>query len=147
MVSTHSRPKAAGGCQAQAYCEGYVSTHSRPKAAGRIFFACAQCLQFQHTAARRRLEPFTTLSKDWKCFNTQPPEGGWNSCFAFARFDIVSTHSRPKAAGSISKNILLLSSVSTHSRPKAAGAMFSLQATTKWFQHTAARRRLDCSNA
>ena len=36
-----------------------------------------------------------------KCFNTQPPEGGWKP-FLFRFFlKQVSTHSRPKAAGSL----------------------------------------------
>ena len=54
-------------------------------------------------------------------FNTQPPEGGWvPPRFGGARRHRVSTHSRPKAAGSLP--------------PKACLPM--------WFQHTAARRRL-----
>ena len=36
---------------------------------------------FQHTAARRRLETFFELFRLNGCFNTQPPEGGWNSIF------------------------------------------------------------------
>ena len=32
-------------------------------------------------------------------FNTQPPEGGWGGYFAVIERDVVSTHSRPKAAG------------------------------------------------
>ena len=33
--------------------------------------------QFQHTAARRRLELSCSVTR-WICgFNTQPPEGGW----------------------------------------------------------------------
>ena len=35
--------------------------------------------------------------------------------------DLVSTHSRPKAAGSLSNELLDTRDVSTHSRPKAAG--------------------------
>ena len=77
----------------------------------------------------------------------------------------VSTHSRPKAAGSIGRRqeigqcsfntqppeggwppcfkIHSFSRVSTHSRPKAAGCVsLSLSRDTAWFQHTAARRRL-----
>ena len=78
-----------------------VSTHSRPKAAGN---ACKTsktkpCV-FQHTAARRRLENICYLEESGlivsthsrpkaagsskqhnghclSCFNTQPPEGGW----------------------------------------------------------------------
>ena len=76
-------------------------------------------------------------------FNTQPPEGGWNVTPDIARFDSVSTHSRPKAAGKNVKKYgcilmfqhtaarrrladvklawVLTLRVSTHSRPKAAG--------------------------
>ena len=32
-------------------------------------------------------------------FNTQPPEGGWSYIIQQIRKQIVSTHSRPKAAG------------------------------------------------
>ena len=78
MVSTHSRPKAAGGINVAALSpspcfntqppEGGwsddlakaesadVSTHSRPKAAGPDVGELADLLD---------------------CFNTQPPEGGW----------------------------------------------------------------------
>ena len=56
MVSTHSRPKAAGGVVNWGSFEIAVSTHSRPKAAGEI--------------ALPRV--FADVG-----FNTQPPEGGW----------------------------------------------------------------------
>ena len=98
MVSTHSRPKAAGFSAFAASPENLVSTHSRPKAADGLHGYTAQTWQFQHTAARRRLlatiyryfsvgvfqhtaarrrlvvfgtSPFRVF-----CFNTQPPEGG-----------------------------------------------------------------------
>ena len=99
---------------------------------------------FQHTAARRRLA--SRLDR-----------------FRYRRQ--VSTHSRPKAAGEVSryrgfankgfntqppeggwlyKNGFVDMSfyVSTHSRPKAAGATTDGHASIKRFQHTAARRRL-----
>ena len=122
-VSTHSRPKAAGLGFRNVWVIFQVSTHSRPKAAGVILFAhrlniscfntqppeggwerlgivAKDALQFQHTAARRRLGlacsngftyakfqhtaarrrlALTTLGdcKSDSCFNTQPPEGGW----------------------------------------------------------------------
>ena len=56
LVSTHSRPKAAGKIVSQAHPCFRVSTHSRPKAAGR----------------RRIRQQFAGCR-----FNTQPPEGGW----------------------------------------------------------------------
>ena len=58
-------------------------------------------VEFQHTAARRRLGILA--------FNVGKPSG-------------VSTHSRPKAAGSKNWEITSANGVSTHSRPKAAGS-------------------------
>ena len=58
-------------------------------------------------------------------FNTQPPEGGWRHCRPdFCKSSVVSTHSRPKAAGGIVALIFV---------------------NRRWFQHTAARRRLAVS--
>ena len=80
---------------------------------------------FQHTAARRRL-----------------------GCNLFDRQQLllVSTHSRPKAAGFFPHVIGLLGMVSTHSRPKAAGLLTEQPPPFKSFQHTAARRRLETKN-
>ena len=79
-----------------------VSTHSRPKAAGYLnVFVMAMICLFQHTAARRRLAQIrlflivirhvSTHSRPKAAgseihffnhtiysFNTQPPEGGWD---------------------------------------------------------------------
>ena len=54
---------------------------------------------FQHTAARRRLDPLDSNSRILFCFNTQPPEGGWLAEVVRLERQAVSTHSRPKAAG------------------------------------------------
>ena len=78
-VSTHSRPKAAGGTLPEDLKLSDVSTHSRPKAAG---------IWSSH------------LNSVSTCFNTQPPEGGWYlTQFKGKKALLVSTHSRPKAAG------------------------------------------------
>ena len=167
MVSTHSRPKAAGKIKTLRHLYASVSTHSRPKAAGAT--VKANC-------------------RSWVRFNTQPPEGGWidraqqrrnrqrvsthsrpkaAGCvwFSDVQRDGVSTHSRPKAAGSPAQQEIARKNVSTHSRPKAAGDvririnrrwLVSTHSRPKaagrlsqshanhlvWFQHTAARRRL-----
>ena len=78
-----------------------VSTHSRPKAAGSIKPVGRKLYEwFQHTAARRRLGALIWPERWTKCFNTQPPEGGWGgNASERNRYCIVSTHSRPKAAG------------------------------------------------
>ena len=124
-------------------CLTVVSTHSRPKAAGFKLPFTSICFKFQHTAARRRLGHRQTVRRHTAGFNTQPPEGGWlwtgsryhrGSSFntqppeggwlgidVYYHDAIVSTHSRPKAAGpSIDANPTPFV-VSTHSRPKAAG--------------------------
>ena len=86
-----------------AYCIGQVSTHSRPKAAGRVItsFVAASCV-FQHTAARRRLGRPEKRLHTAAGFNTQPPEGGWErGRTLLLGKGKVSTHSRPKAAGTV----------------------------------------------
>ena len=79
LVSTHSRPKAAGAEQTLSLFSLDVSTHSRPKAAGNLL----------------------TVQRNYtQSFNTQPPEGGWaKEDGILASIIEVSTHSRPKAAG------------------------------------------------
>ena len=77
-------------------------------------------------------------------FNTQPPEGGWlpiPSGQALRR----SFNTQPPEGGWLfysKKNLVCI--VSTHSRPKAAGVEKTCKKIEEiWFQHTAARRRLD----
>ena len=78
MVSTHSRPKAAGHHKHPRARQPTVSTHSRPKAAGRVrVMGIVWQRVSTHSrpkAAGCRLGLFEVLPS---CFNTQPPEGGW----------------------------------------------------------------------
>ena len=122
---------------------------------------------FQHTAARRRLADSACRFLAAACFNTQPPEGGWvgradgvevaGACFNTQPPEggwgetlfqnkaerVVSTHSRPKAAGMrVMRGRSACWSFNTQppeggwARPCTAGR------SGKRFQHTAARRRL-----
>ena len=76
-----------------------VSTHSRPKAAGGFDMAGALDEVFQHTAARRRLgKKWMLLSCKKKCFNTQPPEGGWEH-FNKATKYVTSFNTQPPEGG------------------------------------------------
>ena len=77
-----------------------------------------------------------------KCFNTQPPEGGWVVIDGRMSIYEVSTHSRPKAAAVQNQYALVELIVSTHSRPKAAVNQGGFSGVYFVFQHTAARRRL-----
>ena len=142
-VSTHSRPKAAGGGFVRQRQMGVVSTHSRPKAAGFIQAQdYGEYEEFQHTAARRRLERYAPRPDFPARFNTQPPEGGWLRSDKALPLPDVSTHSRPKAAGLYKNAHHPQPPVSTHSRPKAAGKGCITSLEAYQFQHTAARRRL-----
>ena len=148
-VSTHSRPKAAGPTTVASLPKRVVSTHSRPKAAGSDIGVCSKPFEFQHTAARRRLASSKTpLYLIYICFNTQPPEGGWAR--AVERTAIKrGFNTQPPEGGWV---VILDgwrgdAAVSTHSRPKAAGQKGTYgSALDSLFQHTAARRRLggDC---
>ena len=119
-VSTHSRPKAAAVPLPHGFFFFGVSTHSRPKAAVPAYLPRRNRAWFQHTAARRRLQPHRLSICGGERFNTQPPEGGCD--LPTAMLDIAY--------------------VSTHSRPKAAARAVAVAYLTRAFQHTAARRRL-----
>ena len=103
---------------------GSVSTHSRPKAAGTANTALSCSMMFQHTAARRRLDFNELLIFQSPKF--QHTAARRRLVIRLRSFPIglmVSTHSRPKAAGS-QRNIFFIDlKVSTHSRPKAAGTV------------------------
>ena len=96
----------------------------------------------QHTAARRRLGQKDNHVSRSLSFNTQPPEGGW-AVGATPRVCVtVSTHSRPKAAGTVkngANNLCGFQHTAARRRLAGGSALVSLVCV---FQHTAARRRL-----
>ena len=76
-----------------------VSTHSRPKAAGLFAEYFAPADMFQLTAARRRLAKLLTqLHLEVSRFNSQPPEGGWKSASCF-KFKMYCFNSQPPEGG------------------------------------------------
>ena len=101
----------------------YVSTHSRPKAAGSgRFFLTPSLSVFQHTAARRRLaNAQIDLLDEQKFQHTAARRRLVFTRLLLFLVWIVSTHSRPKAAGAKNGMPFNPYKVSTHSRPKAAG--------------------------
>ena len=103
-----------------------VSTHSRPKAAGD--HQCAQRvaeLEFQHTAARRRLGRLSVPhTLQGRSFNTQPPEGGWEKVVLDKVSEAVFQHTAARRRlGAYQPAPVRVPDVSTHSRPKAAGSI------------------------
>ena len=77
-----------------------VSTHSRPKAAGVLMVHCNQQQQFQHTAARRRLVLKDMMLNQQDIVSTHSrPKAAGKDFYRQNPIYNVSTHSRPKAAG------------------------------------------------
>ena len=148
IVSTHSRPKAAGCIHSNIKAECAVSTHSRPKAAGWVRDGGGQGGRVStHSRPKAAGEITKAMCKDYASFNTQPPEGGW-TITAIITFYASSFNTQPPEGG-WPQNYFYQHSikVSTHSRPKAAGPPLSTKSAFHFmFQHTAARRRLDLAS-
>ena len=121
-VSTHSRPKAAGSMNLVSLMIGLFQHTAARRRLASTFSVLITFIEFQHTAARRRLVPKTPAPSDTKCFNTQPPEGGWQS---FRTNWSVKTKFQHTAAR------------------RRLGIKDKYRKEIKMFQHTAARRRLD----
>ena len=81
---------------------------------------------FQHTAARRRLAFAKHQAVIDKMVSTHSrPKAAGKAVNPSLSRGMVSTHSRPKAAGLACTAQAERVSVSTHSRPKAAGFDFN----------------------
>ena len=119
-----------------------VSTHSRPKAAAGARHLFGNMLQFQHTAARRRLHIMIVPRINIGRFNTQPPEGGCAATCLLCPIMPVSTHSRPKAADLATVNLRVLMMFQHTAARRRLPVPASFPDKPSAFQHTAARRRL-----
>ena len=98
---------------------------------------------FQHTAARRRLGSRPGRTASLSSFNTQPPEGGWRLSDGDVGLSKCFNTQPPEGGWNLMESPIKNLMVSTHSRPKAAGSWaIRCIRVIKMFQHTAARRRL-----
>ena len=122
IVSTHSRPKAAGHFITDGKGRLIVSTHSRPKAAG--WFLMMRQMQMCR-------------------FNSQPPEGGWPRGYIirsiYKRFQL--TAARRRLVLHHIANLLILKFQLTAARRRLA-VKTRCHGVARGFQLTAARRRL-----
>ena len=123
IVSTHSRPKAAG----PPFAAGTKPTAEFQHTAARRRLVISslngsRAMPFQHTAARRRLGSNSITHHQAMKFQHTAARRRLG-CYLLGANGIkkVSTHSRPKAAGRLQLRAGLRIAVSTHSRPKAAG--------------------------
>ena len=104
---------------------------------------------FQHTAARRRLAwPFICKLCRTKCFNTQPPEGGWCSLRLCCSF-FTCFNTQPPEGGWLPYCPQFLNRAGFNTQPPEGGWPLkdSEIAHLLLFQHTAARRRLESETA
>ena len=123
VVSTHSRPKAAGGSKQEMQVFDIPFQHTAARR--RLGWTSTEWFfgdWFQHTAARRRLAVGSRKSR-----NRQH----------------VSTHSRPKAAG-LGIQLPLIPLLCFNTQPPEGGwrEIQVKKEQQRRFQHTAARRRL-----
>ena len=122
LVSTHSRPKAAGPHFAKPRSSVSVSTHSRPKAAGLIgLLGLAGIPVSTHSRPKAAGKFKKHACGRWAGFNTQPPEGGWE------------------------ETAMITSDLLRFQHTAARRRLAPHKQTAKpyrQFQHTAARRRL-----
>ena len=121
QVSTHSRPKATA-CLVACLVACMISFNTQPPEGDWYLHHLFSGFDlFQHTAARRRLR--MTPFRIWLlyCFNTQPPEG---DCL------------QPSNPASIKYGF-------NTQPPEGDCGVEALEGEVTWFQHTAARRRLD----
>ena len=122
--------------------------------------------KFQHTAARRRLQPPTTrqIPTEWvsthsrpkaaakislygelnrRSFNTQPPEGGCQDCWEHSYRYLVFQHTaaRRRLHGNTKPRTCI---VCFNTQPPEGGCLSRKMRRPQelQFQHTAARRRL-----
>ena len=78
QVSTHSRPKAAGQRLLREIQVKKVSTHSRPKAAGHAKYRVCSLSGVSTHSRPKAAGKIRRYPPPWvERFNTQPPEGGW----------------------------------------------------------------------
>ena len=123
LVSTHSRPKAAGRFFDTTQFHKQVSTHSRPKAAGAastIYICHYSCFNTQPPEGGWGYRIST--HGFFPGFNTQPPEGGWRVQISnkLGNKKFQHTAARRRLDGLTQAQVAEIT-VSTHSRPKAAG--------------------------
>ena len=99
-----------------------VSTHSRPKAAGWwLLLLAADSICFNSQPPEGGWWVIKISVKPWWRFNSQPPEGGWLIAFGVSIISVGFNSQPPEGGWAGNFGAHGISQVSTHSRPKAAG--------------------------
>ena len=137
IVCFNTQPPEGGWISPTAVQTMYdVSTHSRPKAAGPLqqsFIDVNERFNTQPPEGGWRKS--REIRKRKQGFNTQPPEGGWIKTRKLQMNQVVSTHSRPKAAG-LPAEAPALPPASFNTQPPEGG----------WYPASAQAASLGCFN-
>ena len=120
-VSTHSRPKAAGNDLTQNHKVMKFQLTAARRRLEKTWLTNTTKNGFQLTAARRRLASAFEIIRHGFCFNSQPPEGGWARCMKSVTACACFNSQPPEGGWSLTFASQIIMVVSTHSRPKAAG--------------------------
>ena len=144
VVSTHSRPEAAGASPGDIIARGQVSTHSRPEAAGMMASgALGETGTFQLTAARRRLGLGwwrLIRSNEFQLTAARRRLGRLYSEMQYVhKFQLTAARRR---LGSSSRAVFFLLQFQLTAARRRLGQSPSRSFVPVWFQLTAARRRL-----
>ena len=121
-----------------------VSTHSRPKAAGlpaAVLVRCRLCFNTQPPEGGWHFTHYQT----WHVarFNTQPPEGGWSRSGGTQTELRLFQHTADRRRLAAMQSMQPRDAVFQHTAARRRlGTSTVLPAKTGRFQHTAARRRL-----
>ena len=99
--------------------------------------------QFQHTAARRRLDVVQLILHTYQSFNTQPPEGGWTKRKRWRLRIKPFQHTAARRRLVVIHNVAAVNAGFQHTAARRRLAVVPPRLCfLTWFQHTAARRRL-----
>ena len=124
LLSFNTQPPE-GGWLSNRFCLRRPSAFQHTAARRRLVSQTAPVINaegFQHTAARRRLAIFHHKNDLCRRFNTQPPEGGWSKMANILPAFLMFQHTAARRRLEITRVDLAHDFlVSTHSRPKAAG--------------------------
>ena len=134
FVSTHSRPKAAGfkdlKCRSFGLSFQHTAARRRLVTPFRLNIRRGGCFNTQPPEGG--WVDASVKAGNTVCFNTQPPEGGWTRWAIYGRHAVSFNTQPPEGGWSITMAVVDAGIVSTHSRPKAAGEFWENYSFRFW---------------
>ena len=145
ILSFNTQPPEGGWIRPRCCRAGRRCFNTQPPEGGwwKKYWGSRRVIAFQHTAARRRLAAhLRTFPAPWRFQHTAARRRLVGVFVGVEGVGLVSTHSRPKAAGTVEVPLHALGRFQhTAARRRLGGGCFYAYLLIL-FQHTAARRRL-----